>query len=155
MNIRNLVNWLWPEVMRMQLQEKKSPIFDHDFPAPETGVPSPCSVRGNILDRHLPTSVGLHWNCGEPWHSFLRSTQGSKWELDSMRSIGPSDSKETWDSHKNQRAKENQDTWNWSNTCNLLPELVDDLSGRCYVREKKGSVMRVDDTEEFMWPDHR
>ena len=40
------------------------------------------------------------------------------------------------------------------NTCNLLPELVDDLSGRCDVLEEEVSVMRVDDTEEFMWIDH-
>ena len=41
------------------------------------------------------------------------------------------------------------------NACNLPPELVDDLSGRCYVLEKEVSVMCVDDTEEFMWKDHR
>jgi len=59
--------------MSMQLQEKKSPFLDHDFPAPETGFPSPCSDRGSILDIFLPASVGLHWNCGEPSHSFLRN----------------------------------------------------------------------------------
>ena len=59
----------------MQLQEKKSPILDNDFPAPDTGVPSPCSDRGSILDRVLPASVGLHWNCGEPSHSCIRSTR--------------------------------------------------------------------------------
>ena len=40
-------------------------------------------------------------------------------------------------------------------TFNLLPELFDDPSGRCDVLEKEVSVMCVDDTEEFMWKDHR
>ena len=41
------------------------------------------------------------------------------------------------------------------NTCNLLPELVDDLRARCYVLEEITSIMGVDCTEEFMWKDHR
>ena len=137
----------------MQLQEKKSPILDHDFPAPETGVPSPCIDRGSILDRFLPASVGLYWNCGEPSHSFLRSIRKQmgvgfhkklralrlKRNLRLIRIIGRKKTK----THK------------IDNTCNLLPELVDDLSGRCYVLEKEVSVMCVDDTEEFMWKDHR
>lgn len=41
------------------------------------------------------------------------------------------------------------------NTSNLRPELVDDLSGGCYVLEEEACVMCVHDTEEFMWIDHR
>ena len=41
-----------------------------------------------------------------------------------------------------------------NNTSNLRPELVDDLSGGCYVLEEEACVMCVYDTEEFMWIDH-
>lgn len=140
----------------MQLQEKKSPIFDHDFPAPQTGVPSPCIVRGSILDRTLPASVGLDWNCGEPSHSFLRSIRKHIWGGVGFHKklVGPSDSK------RNLRliriiGRKKTKKHKIDNTCNLLPELVDDLSGRCDVLEKEASVMCVDDTEEFMWIDHR
>ena len=139
----------------MQLQEKKSPIFDHDFPAPQTGVPSPCIVRGSILDRFLPTSVGLDWNCGEPEHRFLRSIRKHMWGWDSIRSLcGALRLKRNLRLIRiiGQKKTKNHKI---DNTCNLLPELVDDLSGRCDVLEEEVSVMRVDDTEEFMWIDHR
>ena len=137
----------------MQLQEKKSPFLDHDFPAPQTGVPSPCSDRGRMKDRFLPASVGLFSNCGEPSHSFLRSIRKHmgvgfhkklralrlKRKLRLIRIMGRKKTK----THK------------IHNTCNLLPELVDDLRARRYVLGEITSIMGVDCTEEFMWKDHR
>ena len=140
----------------MQLQEKKSPIFDQDFPAPQTGVPSPCIVRGSILDRSLPASVGLAWNCGEPSQSFLRCIRIHIWGGGILYTkLGAIKLKRNPRLIRIAGRKKTKKHNKIDNTSNLRPELVDDLSGRCYVLEEEACVMCVHDTEEIMWIDHR
>ena len=87
-----------------------------------------------FLKKHKEAHLG-----GVGFHKKLVGPSDSKRNLRLIRIIGRKKTKK----HK------------IDNTCNLLPELVDDLSGRCDVLEKEASVMCVDDTEEFMWIDHR